>query len=237
MSDIFQPINVTNDESVSFEALVGEDKRFKTSDDLAKAKIESDRFIDQLKRENDELRKEVTSKATLDEIMTKIREMNAPQGQQPPVTPPANPDNGSPQNIESVVATLLEKRSLEDRVRSNTEVVSQTLQEKFGADAQIHLNKKAKELGVSLDYLRRIASESPKAFFTLIGVSNERPVAAPVVAPRVLGQVHNEPVGSDGQRNKAYYDKIKAVNPAEYFSPKIQNQMYKDAMKLGDAFY
>lgn len=238
MTDIFQPVDVTNDEPVTFEALVGEGKKFKTSDDLAKAKAESDRFIQRLQKEAEELRREVASKQTIDEVLTRVREMsNPPQVQQPPVTPPVNLDTGSNENIESVVAKLLEQRKSEDRIRSNTDAVQTVLQEKFGADAQIHLNKKAQELNVSLDYLRRIASESPKAFFSLIGVSEERQVSQPVAAPRALGQVQPQGVNSNGTRNKSYYDSIKAKNPTEYFSSKTQNQMYKDAMTMGESFY
>lgn len=239
MTDLFQPLNVeTNDTIVAtFEALVGDGKKFKTADDLAKAKAESDRFIQQVQRENDELRKEVASKQTIDEILTKVREMsNQPQIAQPPVTPPANSDSGKEVDIESVVATLLQKREVENTVKSNTEIVSKVLTEKFGADAQIHLNKKASELGVSLDYLRRIAIESPKAFFSLIGVSEVRPQTQPVAAPRAPGQ-SAPPQAHDGTRNKNYYDSIKAKNPTEYFSSKTQQQMYKDAMAQGDSFY
>ena len=39
------------------QELVGEGKKFKSIEDLAKSKVEADRFIDKLKSENDALRK------------------------------------------------------------------------------------------------------------------------------------------------------------------------------------
>lgn len=235
MDELFKPADIqTPDVENPLEALVGPDKKYKTVEDLAKAALEKDRFIGQLQNETAELRKEVTGKQTIDEIMTQIRSLSKPEVQ--PNQQPQAPEKTDADSIAELVAKLLDQKESEKRTSGNEQLVSQTLQEKFGADAQLHLTKKAKELNVSLDYLKSVAKSAPAAFFRLIGIEeNQKPHQAVPITVRP-GSIQPTPQGAD-VRNKAHYDKIKAQNPAEYFSPKIQNQMYKDAMKLGESFF
>lgn len=230
MSDLFTP--AAPDQVVAtLEALVGEDKKYKTVDDLAKAAVEKDRYIAQLQSEMAEARKEIGSKATLDEIMTKIREMTPSA----PPSPSAQPGPESEkQDVTELVSKMLEEREQTQKVESNKSLVERTLLEKWGNDANLNLNKKASELGVTLDYLKRLSLESPKVFFNLVGLDKVQTTTPAAPAPR--GSVTLPPSGS-GERTKSFYDNIKKANPAEYFSPKIQNQMYKDAMRLGESFF
>ena len=153
MSDLFKPVDgVTVPDTVSFEDLVGDDKRFKDANELAKAKIASDAFIEQLKREAAELRKELGSKATVDEIMTQIRGLSKSVEPQPPVTPPVTPQNDST-NIQSIVAEMFSKTEAERRIAANKAKVEETLIKKYGADAALHVSTKAKELNVPLAFL------------------------------------------------------------------------------------
>lgn len=230
MSDLFTP--AAPDQVVAtLEALVGEDKKYKTVDDLAKAAVEKDRYIAQLQSEMAEARKEIGSKATLDEIMTKIREMTPSA----PPSPSAQPGPESEkQDVTELVSKMLEEREQTQKIESNKSLVERTLIEKWGNDANLNLNKKASELGVTLDYLKRLSLESPKVFFNLVGLDKVQ--TAQPVAPAPRGSVTLPPSGS-GERTKSFYDNIKKANPTEYFSPKIQNQMYKDAMRLGESFF
>lgn len=235
MDDLFKPADVTTtDVQDPLDLLVGEGKKFKTNAELAKAKLESDRFIEQLQNEAAELRKEVSGKQTIDEIMTQIKSLSTPpavpNAQQPQA--PATPDTDS---IADLVAKLLEQKESERKSQTNEQLVSNTLKEKFGADTQLHLTKKAQELGVSLDYLKSVAKSAPSAFFRLIGIDESRPQTITPSAIRSPNQPQIQP--DPNVRNKAYYDRLKMVSPTEYFSPKIQNQMYKDAMKLQESFY
>lgn len=236
MSDLFTPADIqTNDVTDPLEALVGEGKKFKTVADLAKAKLESDAFIEQLKREAAELRNEVSSKATIDEIMTQIRSLSPkpPVEAQPnpsPANPPSNPDD-----LETVVLSLLDKKSKQETLTRNQQLVEQKLTEKWGADAQINLTKRANELGVDLNYLKKMAYESPNSFFELVGLNRQPAASPPLVAPR--SGVNVQPPQDGVNRNQAYYTALKQKNPTEYFSPKVQNQMMKDALNQGSTFF
>lgn len=238
MTDIFQPIQEqTQLPENPLEVLVGEDKKFKSVEDLAKGKIESDNFIKQLQNELAELRDQVGKHQTMEEIKTQIlSSLKQEKPLEQPVQPPTREPNDSDKvDVESLVATLLEKREIETRQKTNKQVVQDALEKKFGADAQLILNQKAKELSVSLDYLAKVAHESPSAFFRLVGIDQATPAHQPAPAPRSSQSAPVTP--QSGVRNKSYYEKLKTVNPSEYFSQKTQMQMYKDAMAQGESFY
>ena len=89
------------------------------------------------------------------------------------------------------------------------------------------------QLGMSMDRLRDIAAESPNAFFALIG---EAPKAQQ--NPMVQGSVRTEGVNMQvsAERNWSYYQKLRRENPHEYYSPRNQQQLISDKMKMGDRF-
>lgn len=235
MTDIFQPVDPTNVPDNAYEALVGEGKKFKDNEALAKSKYESDAFIKKLQSELEEMRGELGRKQSLEEIKTQILE-GIRQKEPTPNQPPQEPEKKEldPSKIEDLVKDFYTRTETEKKIKSNRDKVTETLVEKFGDDAQVELNRKARELSVSLSYLQKIADESPAAFFRLIGVDTQAQQRPSAPAPRGTSSVQPQ---DSSVRNKAYYDKLKAQNPKEYFSSKVQNEMYKDAMKLKEAFY
>lgn len=241
MSDLFKALTTNQETTIDpntsvYETLVGEGKKFKDPETLARSKLESDSFIEQLKREAQELREELSRRQSAEEIKTQILEGLKPQapGQQPPVTPPANGDSEKP-DIEKLIKETLAKTEAERKAQSNRQIVAEKLSQKFGQDASIELNKIAKDLSVSLEYLERLAVESPTVFFRTIGF--DQTGQAPTQNAPAPRSTSATPAPQSGVRNKAYYDRLKAQDPKAYFSPKVQNQMYKDAMELRDAFY
>lgn len=238
MDNLFAPVDIQTNDDDNLEAVAQKFGVVVTPENekLVRAKKEADNFIEQLKREADELRKEVSSKQTIDEIMTQIRALSPKPVQVEPHIEPPKATPASPEELETVVAKLLERRSSEDRVKSNRQLVEEKVLEKWGADAQVNINKKAKELGVTVDHLQKIALDTPSLFFRLTGLDSAPAQAAPLVAPRSTQRVPDAP-GSDGKRTKAYYDALKLRNPTEYFSAKVRQQMMKDALAVGEAFF
>lgn len=231
MEELFQQIDTsTPDESALMEALVS---RFGDGDErLKKAKLESDRHIAKIERENAELRQKVTSQSTLDEIMTQIKSMNNKEVQpqiNPPAQQPGKPDEDS---VKSLLESMLAEREAKSKINQAKAMVEQELTKRFGADAQLHVNKKAQELGLPISQLAELALSMPSAFLKLFETSKPE-----VPQPPSLRNRQEIQPSISGQRDYAFYQKLKTQNPTEYFSPKIQNQMYSDAMKMGESFY
>jgi len=237
MADIFAtvPVDLTETDPLKIYAEKFGDGTNIDVAKLAKAKFESDNFIKQLEAEAAEMRKEVSSKQTMEEIMTQIKALGTkPTPVEPPLAPPTAP--ATPEDIEVTVAKLLERRTVEERAKSNRQVVEEKVLSKWGADAQLNINKKAKELGVTVDYLQKIALDNPNVFFTLTGLDKEPQAPAPVVAPRSR-ELAPAPQNQTGERTRSYYIALKQRNPTEYFSTKIRQQEMKDALALGERFF
>ena len=256
MTDLFtstttEPITNTIDPNTSlYETLVGDGKKFKTNEDLAKAKMESDRFIQQLQNELQGLRTDLSARSTLEQLMDKL---NAPKD--PPTNQQHNQgsmdgdgQNGAKSFSEEDIARLVEDRlSKAEKARvhnANLETVKNALVASFGNDYVTHLKAKAAELGMSEEYLQNLAKETPKAFLKLVeanGESRATPVANGLFTP---------PQGSHTPANNAskgfsptgipkmsYYENLKKQDPTKYWSPEVQNKMHKDALSLGADFF
>lgn len=251
MTDLFSTQTTGNNDDATknyLEELVGEGKKFKTPEDLAKGKAESDRFIAQLQTEMATLRQELSTRQTLETLMDKI---SSNQG---------NTQNRQEQNLnsdggegtkavkaltEEDIARLVEQRlSQAEKARihsANMETARKALIESFGSDYVTHLKAKASELGVSEDYLNNMAKETPKAFLKLMEASGERKATTPGLftppASSGLPSPGNKGFTPTGNRTMAWYENLKNTDKTKYFSQDIQKQMYDDAMRLGESFF
>lgn len=230
-----------------FEELVGDGKKFKSPEDLARAKLESDRFIEQLKGEMAGLRQDLSTRLTLEQMMDKIAATpKAPNPEPVNNQSPSNGEGGVKLTTEEDIARIVEQRLSEAEKLRNQEAnlnqVRQLLSEKYGPDFATHLKQAATNLGVGEDFLNNLAKEQPKAFLRLVEAEapkQQSPAASGLFTPP-KGQ--NTPVNGtgfspSGDRKQSYYDSIKQKDPATYWSASVQNQLHKDAIRLGEAFF
>lgn len=229
------------------EELVGEGKKFKSPEDLARAKAEADRFIEQLKTENAGIRQELSTRQTMEQLMDKIANSKSPENTNQDNN--QNPPGGEGQKTftEEDIARLVEKRlseSEKERVfKSNLNQVVNTLKETIGPDYVTHLKAKASELGVTEEYLTRMAGETPKAFLKLVEANNPHKATTLQAGLFTPPQGHSLPqqtasgFSPSGTPKMSYYQELKKKNPAEYWSPQVQNKMHKDALSLGESFF
>lgn len=218
----------------ALETLVGEGKKFKTIEDLAKGKLEADRFIEKLSSEQEQLRKELEARMALEEQLA--RHAAGASGQPAPTSvPPANQPSSTPTvDVDKLLDEKLAKRAEFERQSQNTAQVDNFLLQHFG-DAEKAREAVAKlnaTLGIDM---KQIASVSPEAAIRLI-----RGEAGPVgsaVAER--GMVRTGVTSQGEVRNNAYYSKLRAEmgNARFYTDKKLQLQLHKDAQSLGDKFF
>lgn len=215
-----------------FEALVGEGKKFKTKEDLAKGKLESDAFIAKVTEENAELRKEL--EAAL-ELARKSASGGQSGGQPEGGKVITNPSNAG--DLEKVVETVLTRKN-EQATKANNlkEAVDALIGQVGSADAAREaIAKRAEQLGVTAAYLKEQAMISPSAFKELMGVRQGQASSAPATnKPSVVVPKNNS---HSGVPNKAYFDNLKKTDPRTYWSPRVQNELFKARKELGEAFY
>lgn len=230
------------------EALVGEGKKFKTVEELAKAKVEADRFIEQLKNENAGIRQELSTRQTLEELMDKVGSRTVPdQTNSGNNQSHGNGDgqNGAKALSEEDIARLVEERlSASEKARvhtANLETVQKALVASFGSEYVTHLKAKAQELGVTEEYLNTMAKETPKAFLKLVEVTGEPKGTTPgLFSPpptHGLPSSNNKGFSPTGQRKQSWYENLRKSNPSEYWSASTQNRMHQEAISLGESFF
>lgn len=237
MSDIFNPEAAPTQNAL--ETLVGEDKKFKTVDDLAKGKLEADNHIQRLEGELAELRTKVTATSTLEEMLAKLQQTPKPEPTpepKPEAHQPAKPAGITEDALAEKVRELLEEKDRQSIVQRNVQEVTNRLVSVYGDEVKANefVRQRAAELQVPLDYLQDVAARSPKAFFELVKVAE--PVAPP-------GPTHGDknPAAlskhSPGVKPNTYkwYQEIRKTDPEAY--KKLQLQMHNDAIKLGEKFY
>lgn len=241
MTDIFSNEGEETTSTEDYLAqYVGEGKKFKDINELAKAYANADKFIPELKNDLQTTREFIASK--LDEIAQRNSQAlpngqtEEPGGNQPaPVVPP----NAEGEDLDTRIAKALEERDLAKRLEQNAQIVEDVLIGHLGSkDAAVEaVQAKARELGVEPGYLKQTAFQSPKAFFSLMGIdpdqkpqSNSTPAPSSDVNPRALG--HGQPKPN----TYAHYDQLRKSNPSLYWSPKTQAQMHKDAQENPDFF-
>lgn len=230
---------------------VGEGKKFKDPAELAKAKAHSDAFIERLQREASALRQELNTRAKLEELMdrmsaTKDTNVNAnSQGTQ--TSGESNHDgtankNISPDDIEKVIEARLVKREQEARIQNNVQAVKDRLTSEFGDNYVEELESRTKALGLTREFVSDIAKREPKALFALLGI--EQPAMRKASEQDVFSapprpSVNTASFGIQGSTEKKYadFEKIRKTDPARYWSATVQNELHKQAMKLGEKFY
>lgn len=215
-------------------ALVGEDKKFKTVEDLARAKIESDNFIEQLKREQAELRSELQSRPTVDrsqEILDRLEALKTKPVTEQQVHQPLERTEVNGLSLTDV-ERVLEQREQKARAQANIEKVKAKLQEAYGDKYGQALKLIAEKNGLTSQALDQLAAQSPQLVLNLMGqVKTDTGFTPP------SSSVVTEFAPSAGNpRTKSYYNKLKNEDRVKYFSREVQNQMYKDAMALKEAF-
>lgn len=227
----------------SFVAKLVEAKgeNWKDPEVLAKGKLEADNYISELERQLNQMREDMSkqdyAKSLLDQLQNKAAEPTTAKTAMPNNNNGGTTDgntnpNLSEDDLKSLVEQTLTAREQENTVKQNLAVVDQELEKSFGTDAKAVIQKKAEELGMSLQRMQDIAAESPTAFFALIGEPKKS------FNPLVQGSVRTEGVNMQvsTERDWSYYQKLRRENRNLYYTPKIQRQLMDDKMRLGEKF-
>lgn len=215
-------------------------ENWKDPEVLAKGKLEADGYIknleDQLGQMREDLKKQEYQAQILDQLQNKATESTA-------VKPEVSNNNGSTtegntnptlseEDLKSLVEQTLNQREIDSTVSNNLKLVDEELEKSYGTEAQAKIQEKAQELGMSMERIKEIAAESPKAFFALIGEPKK------TFSPMVQGSVRTEGVNmqASAERDWSYYQKLRRENRNLYYTPKIQQQLMEDKSRLGSKF-
>lgn len=238
MADIFDEAT-PSDEADFLAEYVGEGKKFKDVNELAKAYANADKFIPELKSDLQSTREFIAEK--LKEIAERNQVQPNSQNDEPraPNPAPAAPPNASEDDLETRIMKALEERDEVQKLRTNAKIAEDGLVLHYGdQDKAVEaVRQKAAEMGVEPGFLKEMAYKSPKAFFNLMGVnpdqkpqSNSTPSPSSDVNPRTLG------AGQPKPNTYQYFDELRKSNPSLYWTQKVQNELHRAAQENPDFF-
>ena len=219
--------------------LVGEGRKFKDQQALAKSKYEADQYIEILKRRLDEgraaflkEREENTTKASLEELTKRIEERLKSNAE---TEVKSETNQFDPKQIESLVTTKLLEHEVTRTETNNFNLVKGKLQQRYGENYKEALGKQIEELDMTEATLNEMARRQPKVLLRTLGLDKDSEQQQFQSPPR--GQRSNAftPSGP-AKRTWSYYQNLKKTKPDIWFDRSTAIQMQKDAIELGEAF-
>lgn len=245
MTDLF---NEPNKEDVPqldpnknyFEELVGEGKKFKDPEALAKGKAYADAMVDFKNKQYDELRAEFLrlsedykARQSLEEVIDQLKTNKEPP--QEPSEQQIQQPAFKPEDIENLVLSKIEQRELAKKEGENFSVVMGKLQERHGNNYRNVLSQERDRLGLTDEDVNALARKSPEAFFRTFRLDVQNMDNNFQSPPRTQQRNDNFAPRTE-KRTWSYYQKMKKDNPALYTSQQTQTQMMKDIIELKDEF-
>lgn len=223
------------------EDLVGDGKKFKTPEDLAKGKWHSDQTIeiqnkrlDAMAEENRKLREENIAKAKLEDLINQAIIKQSSSSEKPPVNEQTPPPAIKPEDIESIVANKIAASKANDKATENFNTFKAKLTERFGNN-EAALNQQIANLGLDKEDLIQLARKSPNAAIRTLGLDRQE---QNFQSPPSSSQRNDNFAPTSGKKlTWSYWQDYKKKNPDWLYDRKIANQMAEAAAELGDAFF
>lgn len=229
MTDMFAQDPGVNQDTDYLNELVGEGKKFKTPAELARGKAEADRHIENLNRTLEELRNELKTKTTEEDLMNRITSLSNRQPEQRQ-EPPQTDSNQAKGLTKEDVDRMFSEREQVSRQTHNLNEVQSRLAEMYGTNAANEIDNKSRELGISKEDLRSMAGSQPKVFLALFQPKAQ--VQDMFNAPAQGRNTQLEPQ-NQGVKKFSDYQKLRRENPNEYFGAKVQRELIAIGDKLG----
>lgn len=214
--------------------LVGDGKKFKTVEDLAQGKLQSDIHIKRLEEEAKVLRDQVATAKSVDDVLAAIK-ANAALEETPletPIVPDPKvlPSVGlTAEQVAKIVAEQIKgsetaKQKETNRLQSNnlmTKLFGDKAKEKFEAKAT------SPELRATLVQLAEV---NPTEFITLFQEKGQDSILDNGNKHLNTLNVYDN-TGSLEPGTQPYYSDMRKKNPKQYYSPAVQLEMHTAAMK------
>ena len=234
------PDQGANVEGSILDALVGEGKKYANLEELAKGKAEADSFIDKLKDENSDLRKQAEEKTTIMDLMEAFKSLNQEQESNSESVTPLDDEV-----LQGKLEQMIKEREAKRTSEANRTEAMQLVSEKLNGDEKavdLFVQQKALQLGMEADKLWSLSEESPAGFAQIIGLESQ---PTQQVTPMSLPHQNTEAVSSgpsmevDGFKTKNWFDQQRREMGNKKFinSSTIQRRMIEAREKLGDRFY
>jgi hypothetical protein len=225
------------------EELVGTDKKFKSAEELARGKYQSDSYIKILEKRLDIARDEYTrvreenmAKAKLEELIDQIKPSQQSSNNTQNVNdtvrdkPPFDP-----KEIDGLVEAKLKALKTFEKAEQNNNLVKNKLKEQFGENYQTAVKKHIESLDMSEDLFNHLAGTNPTVLFRTLGIDQTNARDNYQAPPR--SNMRSDSFAPKTQkRTWSYYQDLRKKDPKAFLDRKTAIQMDKDYQELGKEF-
>lgn len=237
-----QQTNVpSNDQTTSTDKssiLVGEGRKYKSFEDLERAYMNADNFIETLKEENRKLREEHTRSATIAEVLERL---DANKSTTTEERQPQSADNSlTVDKVAEIVKQTVTGLDSQKTKEANLLKADRMMKEAFGEKATEVFQSKATTPQLRELYME-LAATDPAQFAEAFGATRK---------PQSTGQVDSgskvnttvsyssvNPNREADPNTREFYAKLRRENPSKYYSQEIQIQMDKAARGNPEKFF
>lgn len=211
---------VTSEEALKH--LVGDDAKYATVEDMAKAMLNGQLHISQIEKENAEFRDSTNKAKGVEDILAAIAAQKAPAEGTPPVIDQLPVVDSEKLTVAEQITAALAKRDegrVEAQADDNVNKVITDLEKLYGKDALVIYQAVGKNLGLDLSDLAR---KSPEAVMKLVAdarpastnntglQSSTHTTATPQVQAGVLNSTAIDKMFSEGKLSR--HEKIALEN-------------------------
>lgn len=144
--------------------------KYKNVEDAFKALTHSQQFIPQLEAENKQLKsqlemlqKQMEKFNNIEENLSRLTSNQASEGT-------TNQTAIDEKTIAEITERTLAQREAQARQKANLSLVTKTMLEKFGDNAEKEFYRKASEMGMDAQTINGLAASSPQAVLRLFGI-------------------------------------------------------------------
>jgi hypothetical protein len=239
MNKIFEQDDLPQEPENYLNELVGENRKFKDPEALAKGKWHADRALSVKERQFDELSADYLRLKADYDATAKLEELLKDRLQSPPdrdPTPNANQPSYNPEDLAKLVDQRLTSYERQKRGEENVKKSRELAREALGSNWQSTLKNKMDDLEISEEETYSLMERNPKVFASTFGLQTRQ--GNPFQSPPASSQrTVFAPSKSEGSEETwSYFQKLKKDNPQAWLLPETQTRMYKAAQRLGDQF-
>jgi len=214
-------------------SLVGDGKKYKSVTDLAKSRLEADKFIETLKTENKALREALDD--SNDAIEEKVRAL-ANRSESTGTRSSESNQSRSESLTEDDLFNLFNKWETSKKVQDNRNVFVNRAREAFGDKADDVISERLSKLGMDQDLYTAMIERNPESALKLLGA--ERSAASGGAGQRE-SSVNTAAYLTGGveKENHSYFQKLRREMGYDFYKPEVQSRMIQARKKLGDDYW
>jgi hypothetical protein len=244
MTDILDETSLPtiDPEKKYLQDLVGDDKKFKSNEDLARGKHLSDSYISLLEKRLDasrqeymDLNQQYNARAKIEELLDQMAVQRSSND-----TPIVKDDKiqapqFDPKQLDVLISNKILENETTKRQQDNANFVRDKIIKEYGSDYQNIVNRQINELGLTREEFNSMARIQPKVLLRSLGL-DEQIKQDPFRSPPQSQQRTTTTGPTVEKRTWAYYQDLKKKDPNLWQSKKIAVQMHNDAIALGEDF-